>query len=463
MGTLGSGLTGLGNVQTAGEPPGGAGTPGTGTLNDVTSADGSVIVTSPSADVRDLKENGVYQLIDSYAVVNDSPAINAALTSLAARPHNNGVLEVDSGGHRLGSVVNVPSGCSIKGAGKNATNFIVAGNGFDAFSLVNPFGSRLSHFRMTALAPRTSGRAIYIKGGNVALQPFLAAGGYTLSANETEVDQVDLDGQFDGVVVENNGAISTWLVYIRNGRYGSMNGGDGIRINCPGTILGTDYGASFFVQRVFVTGLPGALTGNALAVHGAGDFTIEKFQSAITFRGLFINPQINQRLSTGRFSLCQFDTATGPCCEILPAAGATFMDIGFDTCWFAGGGTHNFLLSGTVANSVRVQNSFFFFAAQYGMVITGLAAGCSKVIVLGNQFSGAGTGGFRAVAAHDFDVSHNQFYPGVVPPGGGMPQAVTVDLGCADFRVDANNWVNAAAGLLDNSGAVNKVVQAGNI
>lgn len=447
--------------------PGGPG--GGGTLDDVTSADGSVIVTTPAPGTRDLSVNGVLQLVDSYAVVNDSPAINAALVALAARPHNNGVLQMPSGDHRLRSTINVPSGCSMVGAGKNATRLLIddsLGNIGDGVSMVNPWACRISQLRIGAVAPRTAGRAIFIKGGNTAIQPFFGAGGYLLSANETEVDQVDLDDQFDGIVIENNLPAATWLAYIRNGRYGTMNGGDGIRLDTPGTVAGIDYGASFFVQRVFVTGLPGALTGNALHVKGAGDFTIEKFQSASTNIGCLIDPAVNGRLSTGRFSLCQFDTATTFCTHIVPAFGAVFMDVAFDTCWFAGGGTHCLLANGSSVNSLRVENSFFFFAGQYHMVITGplVGGGIKNVSVLGNQFSGAGTGGFRAVAtASNFDVSHNSFYPSVVPPIAGMPQAVTIDLGCTDFRVDANNWVNAAAGLLDNSGAVNKFVQAGNI
>lgn len=469
MALLGSEESGLGSVPTAagGDGSGGGGAAG---LTNVTSADASVVVTSPSAHVRDLSYNGVYQLIDSYAVVNDAPAINAALIALAARPHNNGVLEVAAGSHRLKSGVAVPTGCSVDGAGKNTTTFVVddsSGNIGAAFTLTNPYGCGLRRFRIAATAPRSAGKAIYIKGGNTAFQPFNqpGAGGYTLSANETEVDQVDMDDQFDGVVIENNGAASAWLCYVRNGRFGSMRGGDGVRVDCPGTVLGTDYGASFFFQRLFVTGTMAAgalpVTGNGLHIKGAGDFTVEKFQTALTDIGLLIDPTANARLSTGRFSLCQFDTARQYCAYIVPNDTAVFMDLAFDTCWFAGGGTHNVLVSGTAANSLRFMNSFFFFAAQYGLVLTGVGP-AKNVQVVGNQFSGMGSGGFRAVNAKYFDVSHNQFYPSVVQPIAGMPVAITVDAGCSDFVIRNNIWTQATTGLADSSGNVAKSI-GGNI
>lgn len=439
---------------------GGGGGGGGGDLDDVASPDVSVFVTSPSSSVRDLKWNGVRQYTDSYGSVDDAPALNAALAALAARsPNSGGVVPVDGGTHDIRSQVTVPPGCSIDGAGKGATIFRVVGNGFDAFNLTNPYGCAIRRCSVVSPTPRTSGIAIHIVGGNPGIQPFFGGGGYTLSANETEVDQVNLDGQFDGIVIENNGAVAAWLAYVRNGLYSTANGGDQIRIDCPGTTPVT-YGASFFVQRVFVVGQSAApaASGNALRIRGAGDFTIEKFQSAIVNNGLVIDPVGAGRLSTGRFSLCQFDTAANLCATILPATTAIFGDIAFDTCWFAGGGTHNVLINSNAAQAIRFMNSFFFDAAQYGLVATGTTTGAAKIQVIGNQFSGAGAGGFRAVNARNFDVSHNQFFSSQFPPNVGMPQAVTVDLGCQDFMVTYNDWHLAAAGLLDNSGAVNKIV-----
>lgn len=424
------------------------------------SADVSVLVSEPTPGDINFKWNGVRQYTDSYGSVDDAPALNAALAALAARsPNSGGVVPVDGGTHDIRSQVTVPPGCSIDGAGKDATIFRVVGNGFDAFNLTNPYGCAIRKCSIVSPTPRTSGIAIHIVGGNPGIQPFFSGGGYTLSANETEVDQVNLDGQFDGIVIENNGAVAAWLAYIRNGLYSTANGGDQIRIDCPGTTPVT-YGASFFVQRVFVVGQSAApaLSGNALRIRGAGDFTIEKFQSAIVNNGLVIDPVGTGRLSTGRFSLCQFDTAASLCASILPATTAIFGDIAFDTCWFAGGGTHNVLVNSNAAQSIRFMNSFFFDAAQYGLVLTGTTTGAAKIQVIGNQFSGGGSGGLRAVNARNFDVSHNQFYPTQFPPNIGMPQAVTVDLGCQDFMVTYNDWHLAAAGLLDNSGAVNKIV-----
>ncbi len=424
-----------------------------GGVSAVASADGSVIVAS-SGGARDLSLNGVAQLVDSFGVGNDSVQLNAALVAMAARPHNNGVIEIAAGTHRLQSQVTVPTGCSVIAAGKNATTFLVDGNGFDAFKLTNPYGSRLKYFRIKAVSPRTSGAAIKIIGGNTAIQPF-SGGGYTLSANETEVDQVDMDDQFDGVVVENDGSTAAaFLVYIRNGRFCGMNGGDGIRLDCPG-VSAVTYGASHFIQRVFVSGTAGALAGNGLHVRGVGDFTVDSFQVANTFNGLLIDPPASGRLTTGRFSLCQFDVATAYCASIVPNASAVFGDIAFNACWFAGGGVHNVLVNATTANGIRFMNSFFYAATQYGLVITGPN---KRVDVIGNHFADAGSGGFRAVGGANFNVSHNRFTKAPFGAGGSMPQAVTIDAGCTDYIVTYNDFVEATAGLLDNGGAVNKIV-----
>jgi len=144
---------------------------------------------------------------------------------------------------------------------------------------------------------------------------------------------------------------------------------------------------------------------------------------------------------------------------MTPNASAVFGDVAFDTCWFAGAaGSHNVLINSVNAQAIRFMNGFFFYAGQYGMVITGTGAGCKRIDVIGNHFSGAANGGFRAVNARNFNVSLNRFFPSQFPPAAAMPQAITVDLGCQDFIVTGNDFHEAAAGLLDNSGAVNKVV-----
>ena len=440
------------------EDDGGGG--GSGTLKNVTSADGSVIVTSPSADVRDLSENGVFQLIDSFGSGDDTGAINAALASLAGRAHSGGVLQMPAGTHRADGTINVPTGCSIIGAGKGATIIDNGRNAGACIKLLNAFASRLSDFSINASVARTAGaKAIDIVGGNASIQPFAPT--FTLSANEIVVKRVDMDQQFDGVVIENDPGPpvkSTFLTYVKDGRYGRMQGGDGIRIDCAAPTDGNQYGASQFIDKVAIYAHAGDTLSNGLHIVGTGDATIEKVQTFNIQNGLNINTPTNGRCSTLRFARCQFDTSTQYCAWLQQATGAITDDICFEGCWFAGGGVHNVLVQSASASDLRFIGCKFFFATQYGIVLTGAAPGPLWVTLIGNTFSGAGSGGFRSVVGSGFTLIGNRFNASALGLPMSMPQAVTVDAGNSDFTIADNNWIGSVAGLLDNSGDVRKSV-----
>lgn len=409
---------------------------------------------------------------------NFAPASDATeLNSLMLRESLLGgaTIFIPRGPHRFRQTLNMKPGITLQGPGEGACSMLAddsLGNIGTLFDMPNCYGARLTGFTIGAVSQRAAGKAINIRGGD-ATKPLDS---FRLSAAKVSIERVDMEKQFDGCVIENNGVVSNWLAYVDQGRWTNFKG-DGLRIDTPG--INDQYGASHFVGRLFVynnlvveggTGPVGA----SIRVKSSGDFNISECETFGALNGLLMDPPASAaggRLSTGRFRGCFFesDAAGGSATAIINPAGTTiFGDIDFDGCWFAGGGTHGMLINNSAAGAapvhIRFRGTQFFRNTQYGLVVTGTPF-ASNIDVMACEFAGNSLAGFRAVAAKHFTVTACRFNQGFLPPGVGTQiSAGQVDLGCDFFNWSNNDQVAGSTGtpFVDNSGGGATKVITGN-
>lgn len=409
----------------------------------------------------------------NFGPVSDATELNALM--LRESLLGGATIFLPRGAHRFRAQLNVKPAITLLGPGEGACTMLAddsLGNIGTLFDMPNAYGARLTGFSIGAVSQRTAGKAINIRGGD-ATKPLDS---FRLSAAKVSVDRVDMDNQFDGCVIENNGVVSNWLAYVDQGRWGNFKG-DGLRIDCPG--VNDQYGASHFVSRLFiynnlvVEGGTGPV-GSSYHIKNSGDFNIRECESFGAANGLLIDPPAaavtGGRLSTGRFKECFFEVGLSgnAAATILPQGTAVFADLDFNGCWFAGAQTHGVLVNnssaGSVPTDIRFRGSQFFRNTQYGLVLTGTPF-AQNITVDQCQFEGNTLAGFRAVSAKHFAVRNSIFTQGHLPFGVGTQiSAGQVDLGC-DFFIWANNDTVNSTGtpFVDNSGGGATKVVANNL
>lgn len=458
MTLIGSEGTGLGSIDTAADiGNGGGGGGGGGTIKKITSVDGSVIVVDPTGPITDLSENGVYQLIDSYGVVDDAPAINAAIAALAARPHPGGDVEMPGGTHRLKSTVNLASGVTLRGAGTSCRLIIddSSGNIGDGIKMSDTYGAGIRDLVISSVAQRTAGQAIHITGGDGTK---LLSASYPLAANRTVIERVDMDSQFNGLLVDNNPPVSNWILFVNEGRWSNITG-DGLSLNCNSAPGSPGFGASHFFSRLFMYNNPifpvGNTNNNAFRMRGSGDFNVRECETYGFDHGLLMDPPANGFLTTGRFQNCFFDVSYDSTVEVAADPAAVFFDIAFEGCWFASSAAgHGLYLSTANSGDVRVGNSSFVGNNIFGLVIAG---GCRGAQINNSKFYGNAAGAVIATQSPtDFQITTCQFRQRVYNTPAVQALCVQIDAGCDRFIIADNNMYDSVTPIVDSSGDVSK-------
>lgn len=403
--------------------------------------------------------SGVYPLVDTYGVVNDAPALNAAITAVSSAAHPGGVVWIPPGTHRLKSTVTNAAGVRLAGAGASVTNLLVddtGGNIGDAIVFSNIYRPAICDLTITATALRTAGNAIHVTGGDPSrtLSPT-----YPLSASAATIERVDMDSQFNGLLVDNNTPHSQWLLYVDNGVWSNFNGGSGLWLNANTAPGDPGFGASHFISRLFFYNNLDAtfVQGNGIRVQGSGDFNIRECETFGFNHGLLMDSPSDGFVTTGRFQNCYFDVSGNSTAEISPDPASVFYDIAFDGCWFASSeAAHGLYLNSSKAGDVRCVNCIFLGNNIFGLVI---AAGCTGFQADACTFAGNVDGGVIATqSATDWAIRNSKFNGTVYNNVGTQPVGVQIDVGCVRYIVVNNNMHFNTTPILDNGGAVSKIV-----
>lgn len=400
---------------------------------------------------------GVYPVTDTYGIVNDAPAINAAINSAATAAHPGGVVWIPPGTHRLKSTVHGSAGVRLQGAGSKTVLLVddSGGNIGDAIVLSDLYRPAISDLTISATAPRAAGTAIHVTGGDLAHRLSAA---YPLAACGATIERVDMDTQFNGLLVDNNAPASEWLLNVDNGIWRDFTaGGNGLWLNANSPPGNPGFGASQFFSRLFFYQRTATLIANAVRIQGSGDFNFRECETYGFDHGLVMDPPAGGFVTTGRFLNCFFDVSGHTTALIAPDPAAVFTDIEFGGCWFASSvAEHGLWLSTALAGDIRAYSCMFISNAIFGLVIAG---GCKGFQADGCTFAGNQAGGAIATQnVTNFSIRNSKFVQEVYNAHQAQPIGVQVDLGCSEYIIALNNIHDAVTPLVDNGGAVAKIV-----
>lgn len=460
MSQIGSFQTGLGNVPTAGEADNARGGAGAAAAISLVAPTGFGInpdpVPSASISIDDMHGNGIDD--DTLAFRNwiaSVPNAAGAEITIKGTPLISGALPCTG-----------KAGLTIRGLGTGSTRLLVkTGYNGDLFTYTNCYAPRLRELTIGAQTQRTAGNAIVDAGGDATR---LLSGSYPLSANELSIENVDMELQFGGLLVQNAAGplVTPWIVSVRNGRW-QCNGGWGVDLNAttaPGT---AKFGATHRISDLFVYSNPTVVsgTGGGYRIRGTGDARLLRCDSFGLFQGMLFDPGAQAWVTTVRVTDCFLDASVSSVCKLAPdAAVTTFGDIEFKGVWFASStAEHGLYLATAKASNVRVIGGGMLNCNIFGLVI---AAGCENVQVDGIVMSSNAVGGAICTGnATDFSIINSLAlgdYGIGVPTA--QPLGIQIDAGCDHYNVSYNNLRQCATPITNTPGtSANRRVVDGNI
>lgn len=417
------------------------------------SQDGSLIVTSPSPGVSDVSQNGVYQLVDTTGASDDAPALNSAITALAAR--GGGVIEMAAENHRWKSPVVVPySGIWIKGAGRGATKVIIDDSGGpvgDAITFQNTNGCSITDLRISAASPRTAGNAIVASGGDPTM-PIVA--GLPQHSNGIRIARVDMDSQFKGMTLQDSPGpplLSMWTCYVEDCRLFDFNGGDFFTLNASD-------GSSHFINRLYCTqpDVSSLTPGAGIVLSGSGESHWSQCVTYGTQDGILVQPVSGGIVYASDFTQCVFDTAWRHCGFVnVGPVRRTFGDLSFARCWFGNATNYGCIVNDVGVSMVSFERCTFIRNGFYGLAV----ASCSQVDAGNSTFAANTQGGFLATGnASAFSVHGSRFLStnGIVSAT--QPVGVQINAGCNNFMIFGNDLRDNTTPIIDNTVGATKVV-----
>jgi hypothetical protein len=380
---------------------------------------------------------GDVALTDTYGVLDDAPAINSALATLAA--NGGGTLYPPAGTHRLKSQVNITTnGIRIAGGARDRCIFLVddsAGNIGDGFQIKNTYGVELRDFTINAQSQRTAGNGIHVVGGD----PAKTVVGLPLKNSGTLIKNVDMSGQFTGIFIERDqiNVYENWRVYIEGGYHGfTSNGGQGIWINDPG-------GASHFVEKWYFAQGSGTPTAG-IRLTGTGDVTLTNNEVFGANYALLMDPGSGGILACVTILGGFYDTGGIACMRIAPNAGASMCGvIKAIGAWMGTSAGNAAEIVGSAVKGAHFTNCTFSGAtAGWAMLVDG----ASDVDFQGCHFSAASVGGLKFTnSASRFTVQGSKFltreHVGSTPNS--LPIGIQIDAGSDHYSVTGNNLSDA--------------------
>ncbi len=370
-------------------------------------------------------------------------------------------MQIPAGSIGLGAGVSIAKpGITWDGWGRRTTR-LVARTGYngDLLTYTNSYGSKISNLQFNAQTQRSAGRAIVVKGGDANLK---LLNSFPLDASCLTVQNVDMDLQFSCMAVENNAGpplSAPWIVFVDNGRWRAQ-GGEFVRLDAstsPGT---AKFGASHFFHKLFMYANPTDANGIAIRITGTGDATFDSCETFGMKNGLMVNPPAGAFVEALRFTGCFFDSAGASVAKIAPDNSATLCrDIVFNGSWFSASLTeHGLYLATDGVQQVRAVNCTFLNNNGYGVVFGG---GLNNQIDAG-QFWTNVTGGVIATRGAEATLFPQHFAvrncQDISDPVG-----IQVNLGCDWYIIAYNDLHQAGTPLVDNGGAVNKLIAGLNL
>ncbi len=383
---------------------------------------------------------------------DSSAVLNTAFATAATR--GDAGVEIPDGTSYIKGTVTVPTGMSMWGLGRGRSTIKIddsSGNIGDGIQLLNTFGCKLQDFTINALSGRTAGNAIRIIGGGT--QAFSSG---VLNNAATIIEDVDLESQFYGIVIENSTspARRNWRVYVRGGAARSLsNNGVGIHVNCA-QATGTEFGASHFIDGFYVTGPDTATPLAGIRVTNTGDATFNKCVTVGGSYGMLIDPASGGFLTTIRANQCQFDTSSISGLKIVPHASVSaFGDLRFSDCWLSSSDANSCAqIIGAKADRIFFTNTIFYRSLQSCAVTVNAATNVGFDTC---DFSATVLGGvyFLGNAAH-FNVVNCTAGKGIVGNGASVSNLVGVNVasGCDNYTIALNDFSDTTNGITNTPG-----------
>lgn len=296
---------------------------------------------------------------DPTGVTDSAAAIRSALSY-------NGIVYAPPGIYRIKSTVTFSrNGTVLMGAGPGATIFKIddsAGNIGHGFECIDFADCGIVNATISAYATRSANYAVHIKGGDSSV----VIATTQMSANNFQLD-VNMDSQYNGVLIDDSAAKGCWGSLIGNGSRRALwrdfaAGGTPIMINSPG-------GATHAVTNIFCCNPTATVLGGpAINVKGTGDLRVHAFDALGFVNGFLLNntaaiatPGTGGGVSHIMISDSQFDNtgqaAGADCIRIVPSNFAQPCEISISNCWL-GTGQNGLYVAGLDGSNPQWQVSF---------------------------------------------------------------------------------------------------------
>ncbi|ACA91545.1 MULTISPECIES: glycosyl hydrolase family 28-related protein [Burkholderia cepacia complex] len=405
-------------------------------LDTVTVAGGGAVartLRSMASDVANVKSFGAV----GDGASDDTAAIQAAVNSLGA----GGVVFFPAGTYRVSSAIN----STVRG-------IVFSGSGSQ--------GSILSTSSATADVLTISGWDSGVEGLGFASSVTRTAGSFVvLTGAFGHIEKCRFDGHYCAININSPAApISVRDCIFHNATPASTSpGGGGVWINVPGTDVRLD--GLIFINDTVASPTYGI---NVVAV---GALMLDNSDIVGQGTALLVNSGSGSTAQAIFATNTYFDTCTGNCVTIQPAAGGNVLWVKFTNVWAspASGGGNGIFIDGSSGVVADVNISSFVVHNDYGPSQSGIlfqGAHVKNVSISNGMCAGFVYGVVAGPGVCDFTitgVTAGAYDPTTQPNNYG----IVVSTGASDRYIISGNraYGNLIKNLVDNGTGTNKVVQ----
>jgi len=373
-------------------------------------------------------------------VADDTAAIHSALNSLSV---GGGVVYFARGSYNVSSVITVPAGVTLMGAGRYAS-LLRTSSATETVLLLGD-ACNVIGFKIQAFVTRTSGLDIDCQGNAITIREcdfyyYYVAVAVGTAGGALRVGNRIVDCHFNGVAAPGSGAIRL------------LNFSNAVVQNCiiAGPLAGTQPNFGIQVRN----GDTCFLSGNNVTLHG---------------KALLVDPPAGQNTFGLYITGCIFDSAgtvtgggTVPSGDFSPQGGV--YDTNISNCWFGLASPQQGLnllpIGAGVIDGMNIVGCAFADNGDYVLLIV---APAKNITVTGGYSSGHSAAGIRigGAATHIIINGHRA---GNVGARSANAYGILVDAAAANHYVitNCNLQGNTIAGILDQGTGTNKTI-SGNI
>ena len=386
-------------------------------------------------------------LLNTSGAPDEGPSINTKTVSGDRR------ILMGSGMFPVSTTVQMlQNNTGLQGIARGATKIQhnVVGDA-DGVLVKNVSGCDIRDLTMTAVAQRGAGNGIHVVGGNPSLQ----LDTYALRDSGLLIDNVDMDSQFNGILIENDETndYRNWRTHVRGGRIRNISAdGCGIWIN---TCVGAErFGASQIIERTSIEPSTALALANIRisgtgGCHIIGGYEVFGANPVGTKHAMLIDPPSGGFLTSVIVEGGYLDRSRDSCLRIAPHASVgKFGSVVFMGTWFAGCTLGNVIdIVGASAKLIKFVGGGIYSAESAGKWCAKID-GSTHVEFHGVSIAGAKGGGLWFTGnASNFKVIGCDFTAEGVGTGETtLPAGIQIDAGCDHYTVTGNDLSDPGIG-----------------